>query len=116
MTLTNNLPYYPRFIFNCSDEKCLSTGDLDWFKNIKQAGSVYDITSFKTGQKIDITWIDKQEIKTYLITKIDINHIKYDLDEPTYGMNAENDCSSVKGKTKKWMMEIYIYLELIIKQ
>ena len=31
MTDANLLPYYPKFIFNCSDGNCLSTGDLGAF-------------------------------------------------------------------------------------
>ena len=112
MTDSNNLPYYPRFIFNCDDGNCMSTGDLKFFKFIKETGSEYDITKFTPGQKIDISWVnenDEQEIKTYEVNRIEIHQIKYDLDKPTYGMNS-NDCTAIAGKEKKWMMEIYVFL------
>ncbi|MCF1192508.1 hypothetical protein LRR18_13010 [Mangrovimonas sp. AS39] len=113
MTKTNDLPYYPRFIFNCSDGNCLSTGDLELFDFIKETGSEFEITAFKPGQSLDITWVDENEdqiIKTYIVNRIQINQIKYDLDEPTFGINS-NDCTAIQGKEKKWMMEIYIFLD-----
>lgn len=115
MTVTNSLPYYPRFIFNCNDGNCLTTGDLELFKFIKEKGSDYDITRFKTGEQINISWVndnDETEVKTYIIDHIDIHQIKYDLDEPTYGMNS-NDCTGLAGKEKKWMMEIYVFLNKV---
>jgi hypothetical protein len=115
MTKANNLPYYPRFIFNCNDNKCMSTGDLELFKFIKESGTDYEITRFVPGQKIDISWInenEKVEIKTYTVNKIEIHQIKTDLDKPTYGINS-NDCTMISGKEKKWMMEIYIFLDII---
>lgn len=107
-----NLPYYPRFIFNCDDGNCMSTGDLEMFEYIKESDSGHEITRFTPGQKINISWINESkelEIKTYKVDKIEIHQIKYDLDEPTYGMNL-NDCTAVFGSKKKWMMEIYIFL------
>ena len=113
MTNANALPYYPRFIFSCSDGNCFSTADLEQLKHIKDAGSEYDVSSFVPGRKINISWVNdagQQEIKVYKVDKIEIHQIKYDLDEPTYGMNS-NDCSAVFGKEKKWLMEIYVFLE-----
>lgn len=75
----NSLPYYPRFIFNCSDGKCLSTGDLDFFKHIKEIETDYDITSFVPGRKLEITWAtdnEEQEIKAYIINRIEIHQLK----------------------------------------
>lgn len=115
MMKASDLPYYPRFIFNFSDGSCFSTGDLDEFEYIKEHGTDYEITQFVTGQKIDVIWVDEheeQEIRTYSVNKIDIHQIKYDLDEPTYGINL-NDCSTITGRKKKWMMEIYIFLDKI---
>ena len=114
MTNANSLPYYPRFIFNCDDGVCISTGDLDTFEFIKEKGIEYNITSFRPGQKIDITLADeeKQEIKSYVVEKIEIQQIKYDLDAPTYGLNM-NDCTSRIGVAKKWMMEIYVFLKAL---
>jgi hypothetical protein len=114
MTDANSLPYYPRFIFNCNDGVCISTGDLENFKFIKEKGSEYDITSFRSGQKIEISLDDgdKQEIKSYVVDKIEIQQLKYDLDEPTYGLNR-NDCVGRIGKDKKWMMEIYVFLKAL---
>lgn len=115
MTNASALPYYPRFIFNFSDGKCFSTCDLDEFKYIKEHEVDYDITRFVPGQKVDVSWVNEnneQEVTTYSVNKIEIHQIKYDLDEPTYGINM-NDCASVFGKEKKWMMEIYVFLDPI---
>lgn len=115
MTKASELPYYPRFIFNCSDEQCLSTADLELFEHIKETGSEYEVTRFKKGQSLDITWVDEQDnpiIKTYIVSEIEIHQIKRDIDEPTYGMN-KNDCTAVQGDKKKWLMEIYIFLDLV---
>lgn len=115
MLITNDLLHYPRFIFNCNDGRCLSTGDLEIFSHIKATGSSYDISSFVPGRNIDITWENEngeQEINTYTVNRIEIHQIKYDLDEPSYGVNS-NDCIGVTGKKKKWMMEIYVFLDKI---
>ena len=115
MTKATNLPYYPRFIFNCDDGNCMSTGDLEMFEFIKESESEYEITRFTPGQKIDISLInenEEHEIRTYKVDKIEIHQIKYDLDEPTYGINS-NDCTAIVGKEKKWMMDIYVFLNLI---
>ena len=115
MTDTNSLPYYPRFIFNFNDDKCFSTGDLDEFEYIKEHKSEHKISRFVPGQNVDVTFVnenDESEIKTYLVNQIKIQQIKYDLDEPTYGINMD-DCTAIFGKDKKWMMEIYVYLDLI---
>ncbi|MDJ1495020.1 hypothetical protein QNI19_18925 [Cytophagaceae bacterium DM2B3-1] len=117
MTNANSLPYYPRFIFNFSDGRCFSTADLDWFTYIKDTGDDYPITSFVPGRLIDMKWTKENnelDIRTYKVDKIEIHQIKYDLDEPTYGMNS-NDCMGVAGKEKKWMMEIYVFLEVYNK-
>lgn len=93
----------------------MSTGDLEFFKFIKETGSDYDITRFTPGQEINISWInenEEQEIKTYKVNRVEIHQIKYDLDEPTYGINS-NDCMGIAGKEKKWMMEIYIFLDQV---
>ena len=107
---TNKLPYYPRFIFNCDDGKCMSTGDLEYFRYFKESESKDDINKFKPGQQITINWEDGAELKTYQVDKIEIHRIKYDLDMPTRGMNL-NDCAAIDGQEKKWMMEIYIFLK-----
>ncbi len=115
MNKASELPYYPRFIFNCSDEKCFSTADLDLFKNIKETGNEYEVSRFKKGQSLDITWLDEHEnpvVLTYKVSEIEIHQIKRDIDEPTYGMNL-NDCHGVSGNKKKWLMEIYIFLDLV---
>lgn len=72
MTYTNDLPYYPRFIFNCSDGRAYSTGDLDLFKFIKEVGSENDIESFKPGQNIEITWNSEEGsiVKPYIVKSI----------------------------------------------
>lgn len=113
MTDANLLPYYPRFIFNFSDGNCFSTGDLTEFQFIKEHKTDYEISRFIPGQKIDFTWEDENEnsiIKTYTVNKIQVQQIKYDLDEPTYGINL-NDCGVISGEKKKWLMEIYVYLD-----
>ena len=115
MKEANKLPYYPRFIFNFSDGHCLSTADLDLFRFIKESGSEHKISRFKKGQKIDVHIegdYRKKVIKTYIVTEIEIQEIKYDIDEPTYGIN-KNDCLSVEGVKKKWIMDIYIFLDLV---
>ncbi|WP_373396396.1 hypothetical protein V8V91_17035 [Algoriphagus halophilus] len=115
MTLASSLPYYPRFIFNCSDDNCMSTTDLKQFEHIKETGSEYEVTRFKKGQSLDITWVDENGniiVKTYKVSDIEIHQIKRDIDEPTYGMN-KNDCTVVQGDKKKWLMEIYIFLNLV---
>lgn len=117
MQNANNLPYYPRFIFNFNDGNCFSTGDLDKFEHIKGSGTDYEITQFYPGQKIDVKWVNESgepEIRTYVVDKIEIQQIKYDLDEPTYGINM-NDCTTYTGKEKKWIMEIYVFLITIEK-
>ena len=113
MTDANSLPYYPRFIFNCNDGRCFSTGDLDLFRFIKKRGKDYDITSFASGEEVEIHWEDDDEITTiaYVIDHIDIHQIKRDVDEPTKGLHI-NDCT-LSGKEKKWIMEIYIFLNTI---
>ena len=114
MTKASELPYYPRFIFNCSDDNCFSTADLELFGHIKETGSEYEISRFKKGQSLDITWIDEQDnqvVKTYKVSDIEIHQIKRNIDEPTYGFN-KNDCTSVQGNKKIWLMEIYIFLDL----
>lgn len=115
MTDANSLPYYPRFIFNCNDGNCLSTADLELFKHIKETGSDYDISRFVPGQSISISWIndnEEKEVRSYVVNKIEIHQIKHDLDEPTYGTNM-NDCTGIFGREKKWMMEIYVFLDLV---
>ena len=115
MTDSNSLPYYPRFIFNFSDDKCFSTGDLDEFEYIKEHKQDYKISRFVPGQKVDVTFVNENnesEVGTYSVNRIEIHQIKYDLDEPTYGFNM-NDCTSIFGKEKKWLMEIYVYLDLV---
>lgn len=113
MTKANNLPYYPRFIFNCSDGYAFSTGDLEIFKLIKETGKDYEVTSFRQGQSLNITQIDENNekvVKTYVVNRIQVNRIKYDLDEPDYGINLD-DSTSIQGKKKKWLMEIFVYLD-----
>nr|WP_276904078.1 hypothetical protein [Pedobacter kyonggii] len=115
MTNATDLPYYPRFIFNCSDDRCFSTGDLDYLKFIKEKGSEYEITRFKKGQILQITWEEdngKKLVKDYEVSDVEIAQIKYDVDEPTYGINS-NDCTGIYGKEKKWLMEIYIFLKAL---
>lgn len=115
MINASTLPYYPRFIFNCDDDRCFSTGDLDELEYIKESGTDYDVTRFVPNQILDISWSDGNggfEIKSYSVDKIEIHQIKRDLDEPTYGINM-NDCAEVYGREKKWMMEIYVFLKLI---
>lgn len=115
MTDANSLPYYPRFIFNFNDGVCFSTGDLEHFEYIKEHKTDYEVTRFVPGQKVDVTFENEDnetEVKTYSVNRIEIQQIKYDLDEPTYGINM-NDCSSIFGKEKKWMMEIYVFLDLV---
>ncbi len=117
MNKASELPYYPRFIFNFNDGNCFSTGDLDEFEYIKEHGNDHEITQFLPGQKIDVSWVNEDEeleIRTYSVNKIEIRQIKYDLDEPTYGINM-NDCSAINGRKKKWMMEIYVFLDKIEK-
>lgn len=112
------LPYYPRFIFSCSDGKCFTTADLDELKHIKDADDVddgfgRDITQFVPGQRVQFSWLaadDGIEVKVYTVEKIEVHQIKYDLDKETKGMNS-NDCSMISGKPKKHMMEIYVFLE-----
>lgn len=111
----SDLPYYPRFIFNCSDGNCFSTADLELFGFLKETGTDYKVSRFKKGQKIDVTTANDSEetlIKTYVVSEIEIQQIKYDIDEPTYGFNM-NDCQSVDGSEKKWLMEIYVFLDLV---
>lgn len=89
---------------------------MNLFKYLKVSGSEYDISRFKKGQKIDIDIASERGetiVKTYIVSEIEIHQIKYDIDEPTYGLN-KNDCLSVDGAKKKWLMEIYIFLDLII--
>lgn len=115
MTKASNLPYYPRFIFNGSDGNRFSTADLELFDYLKETGSEYKISRFKKGQSIDVTIASEDGetiIKTYKVSDIEIQQIKYDIDEPTYGFNM-NDCQSVDGSEKKWLMEIYVFLDLI---
>jgi hypothetical protein len=115
MTNANLLPYYPRFIFNFNDGKCLSTADLDEFRHMKEHESGYEITRFFTGQKIDVTFVDVNEranVFTYIVNRVEIYEIKQDLDKPSYGFNG-NDCRAISGKEKKWMMEIYVFLDLV---
>ncbi|WP_338815680.1 hypothetical protein V9L05_21840 (plasmid) [Bernardetia sp. Wsw4-3y2] len=114
MTNANSLPYYPRFIFSCNDGKYFSTGDLDFFKFVKKRDRTYDITSFSSGDEVDIYWENddgKTEVIAYTVDHIDIHQIKRDIDEPTKGLNM-NDCT-LFGKEKKWIMEIYIFLNKI---
>jgi hypothetical protein len=110
----NSLPYYPRFIFNCNDGRCLTTGDLEIFKHIKEKGSDYDISRFVPGQRINISWTNngEKEVQSYEVKKIEIHQLKHDLDEPTYGTNM-NDCTGLAGREKKWMMEIYVFLDAV---
>ena len=113
MTKASLLPYYPRFIFNCSDGKCFSTADVDWLKDVKDSDYEGDITQFVPGQNINITWSVAEggvEIKSYSVNRVEVHQIKYDLDEPTYGMNS-NDTMEVVGREKKHMMEIYVFLD-----
>lgn len=115
MTDANLLPYYPRFIFNCNDDLCFSTADLEEFKYLTEHKSDSKITRFVTGQKVDVKIDDENGafvIKTYEVRKIDIHQIKYDLDEPTYGFNM-NDCTNIQGNPKKHLMEIYVFLDLV---
>lgn len=109
----NTLPYYPRFILNFDDGKCFSTGDLDQLQHIKESGINEGISQFFPGQIINATWQlenNKLEAISYKVDKIEIRQIKYDLDEPTFGVN-ENDCYSLFGKEKKWLMEIYVFFK-----
>ncbi|RYE18308.1 MAG: hypothetical protein EOP45_14345 [Sphingobacteriaceae bacterium] len=115
MNHANALPYYPRFVFNCSNGECLSTGDLEFFESIKDLNSSYDITSFVPGEKINIYWPienSEPEIKTYLINRIEIHQIKYDLDKAVKGENS-NDCKLIYGREKKWLMDVYIFLDIL---
>ena len=116
MNKVNNLAYYPRFIFNFNDGFCFSTGDLEELENIKESGKTdYKIARFFPEQKIDVMCINKndvQEIRKYVVNKLEIKQIKYNLDEPTYGINM-NDCTSIYGKEKKWLMEIYVFLDRV---
>ena len=115
MKKATELPYYPRFIFNCSDHNCFSTADVELLEHIKETGSEYEITRFTRGQSLDITWADEVgnlTLKTYKVREIEIHQIKYDIDEPTYGINL-NDCQTVFGKEKKVLMELYIFLDLV---
>ena len=116
MTKASSLPYYPRFIFNCSDGKGFSTADLDSLKYVKDSDDKHgdDITQFVPGQRISVTWStdDKGEVRSYEVDKIEIHQIKYDLDEPTFGMNS-NDVMDVSGKPKKHMMDIYVFLKAV---
>lgn len=115
MTKASALPYYPRFIFNCSDGRCFSTADVDSLAHIKDAHDTYgsNVEQFVPGREVKITWATtagEPEVKRYTVDKIEIHQIKYDLDAPTYGMNS-NDCSQIFGKEKKHMMEIYVFLK-----
>lgn len=115
MTDVNLLPYYPRFIFNCNDGMCLSTGDVELLDQLKEAGNGYPISRFVSGQRVRICWkteIGGQDVRTYVVNKIEIHQIKRDLDEPTYGTNS-NDCIVNSGRDKNWLMEIYVFLDAV---
>jgi hypothetical protein len=110
----NLLSTYPRFIFNCNDGRCLSTGDLNFIKKIKLKGFKGNIIQFIPEQEIEIPWTveNKTELKTYKIESIEIRQIKYDLDEQHYGFNSD-DCENIQGQDKTWIMEIYIRLNVV---
>ena len=114
MQKAGDLPYYPRFILNCSDGNCFTTADIDEFEYVKEVGTDYDLSRFKINQKLEIQWVDdndEQLLKKYKVSNIEIHQIKRDIDEPTYGMNM-NDCSGgIAGRRKKHLMEIYIFLD-----
>lgn len=113
MNEIENLSYYPKFIFNTSDGKAFSTTSLDTFKHLKEIGRNNKINRFVKGQNINITTTDESdniEVKLYEVTKIEIQNIKYEINEPDYGVNM-ND-SLTEDKEKKILMEIYIFLEL----
>lgn len=116
MPKASSLPFYPRFVFTCNDDgKCFSTADLDYLRHIKDADDPHghDITQFVPGQLLKFTWADNNDqvaIKQYEVEKLEVHQIKYDTDEPTYGMNS-NDCIEVAGKSKKHLMEIYVFLK-----
>ncbi|ARV15354.1 hypothetical protein [Polaribacter sp. SA4-12] len=114
MNEINELPYYPRFIFNISNGNCFSTADLEVLNNIKEKGRKGKINNFKKGQIISISEINENAeniVKTYKVLEIEIGEIKYEIDEKKYGINL-NDCEN-SGKDKIWLMEIFIKLELI---
>jgi hypothetical protein len=108
----NDLQYYPRFVFNCSDGKCFSTDDLALLKDIN-IPHINKIDQFRTGEEISIKWSDIDEPKQYIILKIDIRDIRYDSDEKLYGFH-EDDCSAIStDKDKFHLMSIFIFLEAV---
>ena len=114
MNKINELSYYPRFVFNTSENNSFSTIDLELFKHFKEADRNNKINHFKKNQIIDITTSNKSGetvVKTYKVTDIEIQQIKYDFDEISYGVNMNDDGRNYDEK--KWLVEIYIFLDLI---
>ncbi|MGV8877808.1 MAG: hypothetical protein ACOH2A_02130 [Sphingobacteriaceae bacterium] len=109
---TNDLNHYPRFIFNCSDGRGLSTADLDFLKGFSKDDQMTNISSFNIDDIISIKWADLEEHLEYKVSKIEIKEIMYNTDERILGMN-EFDVNPVFGKDKYWLMGLYVFLELI---
>lgn len=109
---TNDLDHYPRFIFNCSDGRCLSTADLDFLKHFSKDDQPTNINSFNIDDIINIKWADLDGHLDYKVSKIEIKEIMYDTSEQILGMNKD-DFNPVIGKDKFWLMGLYIFLDLV---
>ena len=110
MKHVNDLSYCPRFILKTSEGLSFSTNNLKIFEFVKDVKSGKKVNHFKNGQEISIIF-ENESINKYVVTGIEIQQIKYNLDEPNYGINF-ND-SELIDDSKITTMEIYVFLEKI---
>ncbi len=111
----NDLDYYVRFVFNCSDELGFSTDCPDYLKKfVKTEDGKYPNDRFNIGDKIVILWQDHGE-RLYFVSKVEIRDLRYDTSEKLYGM-YEEDHANLSDKERFSFMTIFISLDAVTSE
>lgn len=81
----NDLEYYVRFVFNCSDDLGFSTDSSDQLKKFVKAKDGQTNKQFNIGDEIVIMWHDYGE-RSYTVHQIEVRDLRYNTDEKLYGI------------------------------
>ncbi len=103
----SELPYYVKFVFLCSDGECYSTTDIKMLEYIKSAESGEPISSLEVGNRIMFA---HENDGIYRIASVAIHQLLDDTELMRMGFDSE-DCTSMQGEEKDWLLKILIHAD-----
>ncbi|QHS55458.1 hypothetical protein GWR56_07865 [Mucilaginibacter sp. 14171R-50] len=108
----NDLKYYVRFVFNCSDGLGFSTDSADHIKNcVKGQDGKSTNEQFNIGDEIVIIW-DEYGERSYTVSEVEIRDIRYDTDEKLYGVHLD-DRGNITDTDRFSFMTIFVSLTAV---